>query len=132
MRNLNQASVTLNNMLIANQASLHNTLQNANKISGDLAKVTSDLSEADINKVITNAQNTLSNLNTLLSEIENGKGTVGKLLKDDALYNDLDKSAKQLELLLQDFRLNPKRYVHFSLFGKKAKVYEPTDEQKAE
>nr|WP_314558488.1 MlaD family protein [uncultured Capnocytophaga sp.] len=132
MRNLNQASVTLNNMLIANQASLHSTLQNANKISGDLAKVTSDLSEADINKVITNAQNTLSNLNTLLSEIENGKGTVGKLLKDDALYNDLDKSAKQLELLLQDFRLNPKRYVHFSLFGKKAKVYEPTDEQKAE
>ena len=132
MRNLNQASVTLNNMLIANQASLHNTLQNANKISGDLAKVTSDLSEADINKVITNAQNTLSNLNTLLSEIENGKGTVGKLLKDDALYNDLDKSVKQLELLLQDFRLNPKRYVHFSLFGKKAKVYEPTDEQKAE
>ena len=132
MRNLNQASVTLNNMLIANQASLHSTLQNANKISGDLAKVTSDLSEADINKVITNAQNTLSNLNTLLSEIENGKGTVGKLLKDDALYNDLDKSVKQLELLLQDFRLNPKRYVHFSLFGKKAKVYEPTDEQKAE
>ena len=132
MRYINQASVTLNNLLIAYQASLLNTLQNANKISGDLAKVTSDLSEADINKVITNAQNTLSNLNTLLSEIENGKGTVGKLLKDDALYNDLDKSAKQLELLLQDFRLNPKRYVHFSLFGKKAKVYEPTDEQKAE
>jgi secreted MCE family protein len=131
MHNLNKASVTLNNMLLANQASLQSTLQNANKISGDLAKVTSELSEADIDKVVISAQNALTNLNTLLAEIENGKGTIGKLLKDDALYNDLDKSAKQLELLLQDFRLNPKRYVHFSVFGKKAKVYEPTDEQKA-
>ena len=53
-------------------------------------------------------------------------------MKDETLYKDLDKSAKQLELLLQDFRLNPKRYVHFSLFGKKAKVYEPKDEEKSE
>ena len=56
----------------------------------------------------------------------------GKLLKDEALYKDLDKSAKQLELLLQDLRLNPKRYLHFSVFGKKAKVYEPNDVEKAE
>ena len=51
---------------------------------------------------------------------------------DETLYKDLDKSAKQLELLLQDLRLNPKRYLHFSVFGKKAKVYEPQDEEKSE
>ena len=97
-----------------------------------MAKVSGELSEAELNKVIADAQTTLNNLNTLLADIEGGKGTIGKLMKDEALYKDLDKSAKQLELLLQDFRLNPKRYVHFSIFGKKAKVYEPQDEEKSE
>jgi secreted MCE family protein len=132
MRNLNQASVTLNKLLADSQSNLRSTLQNANKITTDLAKVSGELSEAELNKVIADAQTTLNNLNTLLADIEGGKGTIGKLMKDEALYKDLDKSAKQLELLLQDFRLNPKRYVHFSIFGKKAKVYEPQDEEKSE
>ena len=132
MRNLNQASVTLNKLLADSQSNLRSTLQNANKITTDLAKVSGELSEAELNKVIADAQTTLNNLNTLLADIEGGKGTIGKLMKDEALYKDLDKSAKQLELLLQDFRLNPKRYVHLSIFGKKAKVYEPQDEEKSE
>nr|WP_314289143.1 MlaD family protein [uncultured Capnocytophaga sp.] len=132
MRNLNQASATLNKMLLANQGNLNATLTNANKITTDLSKVSGQLSEMSLDKVVADAQKTLNNLNSLLADIEGGKGTIGKLMKDEALYRDLDKSAKQLELLLQDFRLNPKRYVHFSLFGKKAKVYEPQDEEKAE
>ena len=132
MQHLNQASVSLNAMLSANQASLWNTLQNADKITTDLSKVSGELSAAELNKVIADAQTTLSNLNTLLSDISSGKGTIGKLMKDEALYKDLDNSAKELELLLQDFRLNPKRYVHFSLFGKKATIYEPINEEKAE
>lgn len=132
MQHLNQASVSLNAMLSANQASLRNTLQNADKITTDLSKVSGELSAAELNKVIADAQTTLSNLNTLLSDISSGKGTIGKLMKDEALYKDLDNSAKELELLLQDFRLNPKRYVHFSLFGKKATIYEPINEEKAE
>ena len=125
-------SVNLNKMLVANQANLNATLSNANKITTDLSKVSGQLSEAELNKVIANAQTTLNNLNTLLAEVEGGKGTIGKLLKDETLYKDLDKSAKQLELLLQDLRLNPKRYLHFSVFGKKAKTYEPQDEEKGE
>lgn len=132
MQHLNQASVSLNAMLTANQASLRNTLQNADKITTDLSKVSGELSAAELNKVIADAQTTLSNLNTLLSDISSGKGTIGKLMKDEALYKDLDNSAKELELLLQDFRLNPKRYVHFSLFGKKATIYEPINEEKPE
>jgi phospholipid/cholesterol/gamma-HCH transport system substrate-binding protein len=52
-----------------------------------------------------------------------GKGTVGKMLKDEALYNNLSQTSKELELLLQDVRLNPTRYVNVSLFGKKNKPY---------
>jgi len=59
----------------------------------------------------------------LLKDIENGNGSIGKLMKDDQLYVNLQGATKQLEELLKDMKLNPKRYVHFSLFGKKAQQY---------
>ena len=82
------------------------------------------MAQAEISKVVEQTQASITNLNGILSDIELGKGSLGKLIKDESLYKNLNNSSKQLELLLQDFRLNPKRYVHFSVFGKKAKVYE--------
>ena len=65
----------------------------------------------------------------LMTNLNTGKGTVGKLLNDDALYNNLSKTSKELELLLQDVRLYPTRYVNVSLFGKKNKPYvTPTED----
>ena len=55
--------------------------------------------------------------------MESGKGSMGKLLKDEAMYNNLTKASKELELLLQDVRLHPTRYVNVSVFGKKEKPY---------
>jgi phospholipid/cholesterol/gamma-HCH transport system substrate-binding protein len=55
--------------------------------------------------------------------LKSGNGTMGKLLNDDALYNNLNKTSKELELLLQDVRLHPIRYINVSLFGKKNKPY---------
>ena len=49
-------------------------------------------------------------------------------VKDEKLYNNLEGASKQLEQLLQDMKLNPKRYVHFSLFGKRAKEYNPPND----
>jgi phospholipid/cholesterol/gamma-HCH transport system substrate-binding protein len=59
----------------------------------------------------------------MLSEIKSGKGSVGKLLNDDKLYQNFTNASKELEELLRDMKLHPKRFVHFSLFGKKAKAY---------
>ena len=58
-----------------------------------------------------------------MSDVQAGKGTFGKLMKDDELYTNFSKTSKELELLLQDLRLNPTRYVNVSLFGKKNKPY---------
>src|SRR5699024_12837116 len=64
--------------------------------------------------------------------LKNGKGTAGKLLNDDELYNNLEHASKQMEELIQDIKLNPKRYVslNFSIFGKKDKdkAYEKPDD----
>ena len=60
--------------------------------------------------------------------LESGNGSMGKLLKDEAFYNNLTKSTKELELLLQDVRLYPTRYINVSVFGKKNKPYKaPSD-----
>ena len=58
-----------------------------------------------------------------MADVQAGKGTLGKLAKDETMYANLSKSSKELELLLQDLRLNPTRYVNVSLFGKKNKPY---------
>jgi len=64
---------------------------------------------------------TVENLKRITQSIENGKGTLGKLIKDDSLYMGLTKTVKDLDLLLIDIKAKPKRYVHFSIFGKKDK-----------
>ena len=57
----------------------------------------------------------------VLKQIENGEGTVGQLLNNDTLYTNLEAAAKDLDKLFLDLRLNPERYVHFSIFGRKNK-----------
>ena len=70
----------------------------------------------------------ISRFDAIVTGLDNGEGSVGKLLKDDQLYDNLEGASKQLEQLLQDLKLNPKRYVHISVFGKKQKEYvTPTD-----
>jgi phospholipid/cholesterol/gamma-HCH transport system substrate-binding protein len=59
----------------------------------------------------------------VLSSINRGEGSLGKLIQDDALYNNLEASTKEVELLIKDLKEHPKRYVHFSLFGKKETPY---------
>lgn len=124
MNSLSQASANLNKMLATNQENLNITLQNANKITSDWAKVSEQLAQAGLSQVITNAEQTLTNLNNVLTSIEAGNGSLGKLMKDENLYKNLEASTKQLELLLEDLRLNPKRYMHFSVFGKKQQPYQ--------
>jgi phospholipid/cholesterol/gamma-HCH transport system substrate-binding protein len=58
-----------------------------------------------------------------MDNLKAGKGSMGKMLNDDVLYTNLNKTSKELEILLQDVRLNPTRYINVSLFGKKNKPY---------
>lgn len=117
-------SVALNSLISDNQEKLSNTLSNMDNISSNLSSITDSIASADLTQTIRNLETTISNFDQVLANIENGEGSIGKLLKDEGLYNNLEGASKQLEELLQDMKLNPKRYVHFSLFGKRAKQYD--------
>lgn len=90
-------------------------------IEDDLLKMSSQLSDVDYNKLIGSLEASLTNIQNITAALENGEGTVGKLLKDSTLYIKLNNTTQAATDLLQDLKANPKRYVHFSVFGKKEK-----------
>lgn len=123
-------SNALNGLLEDNKSSITSTLNNFSGISEDLSEVSTSLADANLKETINGLQSTITNFDALLNDIEQGEGSVGKLMKDEGLYNNLEGALGQLEALLEDMKLNPKRYVHFSLFGKKNKTYNTTETQK--
>ncbi|NRT13530.1 MlaD family protein [Flavobacterium sp. 14A] len=123
MEQFHKASLSMNNVLDDNKAQVKGVVTNFNKISKDFSNISDSLNKADMGKTVRNLNATLAKVNGLVQNLEAGKGTMGKLLKDDALYTNLTKSTKELELLLQDVRLYPTRYINVSVFGKKNKPY---------
>lgn len=112
------------NILLAdNQTKIGNTLTNAEKTSANFAKISNDLAQSNLKETVASLDQTLISVQKIMSDLESGKGSMGKLMKDDQLYTNFTKTSKELELLLQDLRLNPTRYVNVSLFGKKNKPY---------
>ena len=123
MEQFHKASVSVNGILDMNKAKINNVVTNFSKVSGDFSKISDSLQKADLGKTVKELNRTLSNVDKIMSNLQSGKGTMGKLLHDEALYANLSKSTKELELLLQDVRLHPTRYVNVSVFGKKNKPY---------
>lgn len=114
-----------------NQEKLNRTFDNLDVTSQNFARLSDSLAQIDTGKMVAQIEDATKNLNAIMAGIENGEGSIGKLLKDEAMYENLEGASRQLEELLQDLKLNPKRYVHFSLFGKRDKGYkEPEDPNK--
>ena len=123
MEEFHKASGTLNGILGENKGKIDGIVTNFNKVSKDFSSISDSLQKADLGKTAKNLQKTLDNVDKIIAGVESGKGTLGKLMKDDALYTELTTASKELEMLLQDVRLNPTRYINVSLFGKKNKPY---------
>ncbi|WP_016989122.1 MlaD family protein [Flavobacterium sp. ACAM 123] len=123
MEQFHKASLSMNTILDENKTQIKGVVTNFNKISGNFSKISDSLNKADLGKTVRTLNKTLTKVDGVLLELESGNGTMGKLLNDDTLYDNLSKTSKELELLLQDVRLHPTRYINVSLFGKKDKPY---------
>ncbi|AOW10426.1 MlaD family protein [Flavobacterium gilvum] len=123
MEQFHKVAANANGILDENKGQLKNVVSNFNKVSDNFVKISDSLNKADLGKTVKNLNSTLSKVDGLMKDMEAGKGTMGKLMKDEALYKNLSQTSKELELLLEDVRLNPTRYVNVSLFGKKNKPY---------
>lgn len=122
------ASSKVNTFLDDNNESITNTLANLDRTSANFAVISDSLAQVQFGTMVQSLQQTVDNMNGLISAMEQGEGSLGKLLKDEQLYDNLAGASSQLEQLLQDMKENPKRYVHFSIFGKRPKPYDPETE----
>ncbi|QWX84782.1 MCE family protein [Cellulophaga sp. HaHaR_3_176] len=132
IKNFQVTSNSLNGLLADNKKQLDNSIKNINNITDNFSKISDSISQVGLTKTMKNLESTLGNLDAMLAKIEKGDGTLGKLMTDEELYNNLTASTRELDLLLQDFRLNPKRYVNVSVFGKKQIDYELPEEDPAQ
>jgi len=123
---------SLNSLLTENKDELDNSINNLNAITTNFNRLSDTLVNAGLGTTIKGLQTTMGNINDMMAKIEDGEGSLGKLVNDKALYNNLTDASKELDLLLQDFRLNPKRYVNVSVFGKKQTEYTLPEEDPAE
>ena len=128
--NFKNISESIDKLVKTNEEKLGSTIANVELMTNNMSKLSDTLVSANIGTTIKNFESTVDNLNKILASVEAGEGTLGKMLKDDEMYNNLSNASKEMEELLREMKLHPKRFVHFSLFGKKDKGYQPNEEQK--
>ncbi len=109
--------------LTANEKALGTILENTAELTSNLSSVSQTLNEADLKGLMVDLNESISATKEILAGINNGEGTVGQIFTNQELYVSLTSNLNQLEWLLQDLRLNPKRYLSVSVFGKKQKDY---------
>jgi phospholipid/cholesterol/gamma-HCH transport system substrate-binding protein len=113
-----------NGLISSNSTKLTSALDNANKMLvttnttvEKYGMMADKLNQADLDKTVKKLETTLNNLTEITGKINSGEGAMGKLINDPGLYTNLSDASKNLSILLDDLKTNPKRYVHFSIFG---------------
>ena len=133
---LQKSSLSLQAMLDKENGSLTQSLNNVNSFTKNLAKnndkidsvltnvevTTKNLSKADIESTLNEFKKTATELNSTLAKINSSQGSLGALVNDKVLYNNLTNTVRSANILLDDLRTHPKRYVNVSVFGKKDKL----------
>jgi phospholipid/cholesterol/gamma-HCH transport system substrate-binding protein len=133
MTHLNNTTASIDQVLGSKEKELASTVDNISKFSkmladnsgnmtrtfDKLAAVSDSLNVSDIKASVDNLKKSLKNAAVLTNNLTEGKGSAGQFFTNDSLYTNLSGSLESLNLLLKDLKANPKRYVHFSLFGKK-------------
>ena len=93
----------------------------ANGVLDNASQLTGNLGALDVAGTMAKVDATLANMQQLSEALNNNQGTLGLLMKDRQLYNNLNQTMESANALLSDFKAHPKRYIHFSVFGKKDK-----------
>ncbi|MCK0179177.1 MlaD family protein [Flavobacteriaceae bacterium S0862] len=114
-------SNSINSLIANNKEKIDSTITSFESTSTNLASLTDEIAKANLGQTITELQTTIDSFKNILSSIEKGEGSMGKLMKEDGLYNNIEGATKELEELLRDIKLHPKRY--FRILSKKEIPY---------
>ena len=123
IEDLKTTSSLIKSIVESNKSDVDITLKNVKEISKDLSDFSSNLNNSGFDQTLINFKKSSEDLSSILNDINRGEGTITKLISNDSLFNNLNDASRSIDLLLEDIRLNPNRYIHFSIFGRKNKTY---------
>ena len=122
-KNLSETSDEISNLIVNNSENLTNTISELSKASSNIRTISDSISEEEALKIASNLNELVSNLNTITRSLKDSEGTAGQLINDKSIYKNLENATNELNILIKDIKLNPGRYINFSVFGKKNKEF---------
>ena len=116
---INNSSIIIEKTLTDKNAQINNTIDNFEKISSNLSEVSEELNSFGLSNLLANLEVSVDGISSIVNKLESDNSTIGKLINEDEVYNNLNSSIESLNSLIIDIKSNPKKYVHFSVFGRK-------------
>ena len=118
---INSSAVILENTLKNNDLKINNTIGNIESISSNMEKITDSIAKTSLKQTISNLEKSIEGINKSVQDLNSDSSSLGLLIRNDEFYKKLNSSVNDLNQLLIDLKNNPKRYIHFSIFGRKDK-----------
>ena len=116
---INNSSIIIEETLTAKSSQINKTIDNFEKISSNLSEVSDELNSFGLSNLLSNLEVSVDGISSIVDKLDSDKSTIGKLINEDEVYNNLNSSIESLNSLISDIKANPKKYVHFSVFGRK-------------
>ncbi len=116
---INNSSIIIEETLTSKNTQINNTIDNIEKISSNLTNVSNELNSFGFTSLLSNLEVSVDGISSIVNKLNSDNSTLGKLINEDEVYNNLNSSIESLNILINDIKANPKKYVHFSVFGRK-------------
>ncbi|MFL2634067.1 MAG: MlaD family protein [Candidatus Marisimplicoccus sp.] len=116
---INNSSIIIEETLTSKSSQINNTLDNFEKISSNLSEVSYELNSFGLSDLLSNLEVSVDGISSVVNKLDSDNSTIGKLINEDEVYNNLNSSIESLNNLITDIKENPKKYIHFSVFGRK-------------
>ena len=116
---INNSSLIIEKTLTEKNSQINNSIDNIESITANLSNVSKELNDFGLANVLSNLEKSVDGINLIVTNLNSNNSSLGKLISNDEVYNNLNLSIENLNLLINDIKTNPKKYVHFSVFGRK-------------
>ena len=116
---INNSSLIIESTLTEKNTQINNSIDNIESISSNLSVISKELNDFGLTNVLSNLEKSLEGINSIVDNLNSENSSLGKLISKDDVYENLNLSIENLNLLISDIKTNPKKYIHFSVFGRK-------------
>lgn len=118
-KSLSETSNEISSLITNNSDNISFAISDFKKASNNIKSISESISSKEVFEISSNLNTLVNNLNSISKSLKDSEGTVGRLINDKSIYNNLENATEKLNILIEDIKLNPDRYINFSVFGRK-------------